>query len=109
MSLTFDTIPGFADQADSILAADQKAQGLKLMRISENAKFGMARVEVFTGIYKNGDTVSIPQSAIDGYVYSRNELLYLWAPQTTGNPATNWSSYTPPWELWYLAYKVDQT
>jgi hypothetical protein len=108
-TFTLSSIPGFADQPDTTLAHDKTALGIKLGRINANASFGMARLEVFgAGIYHDGDTVPLPVSTIDGYVYSRAELYYLWAPQNTGNPASNWVSAGAPWTLWYLAYKVDQ-
>ena len=28
--------------------------------------------------YKDGNTISVPTSAVDGYVYSRAELMYIW-------------------------------
>src|SRR4051812_4017239 len=108
MPFTLTNIPGFADQPDSALVANQVALGVKLGRINSNAAFGAVRLEVFAGVYHDGDTVPLPVSTVDGYVYSRDELYYLWAPQNTGNPSSNWVSAGPPWTLWYVGYKVDQ-
>lgn len=106
---TLSSIPGFADQPDSTLAHDKTALGIKLGRINSNAAFGMARLEVFSGVYSDGETVPVPVSTIDGYIYSRDELYYLWAAQNTGNPKNNWASAGPPYTMWYVAYEVDQT
>jgi hypothetical protein len=108
MALTLAQVPGFADQNNTTLAHDKPALGLKLARINDNAAFGMVRLEVFTGTYANQDTVPVPTSPVDGYVYSRDELYYMWAPQSTGNPKNNWASAGPPWTMWYVAYLIDQ-
>lgn len=110
MSFTLSTVPGFADQGDAICAAEKPALGLILGRINSNAAFGMARLEVFEGWYTDGDTVALPTSGIDGYIYSRSELVYVWGPHATGNKASGlWASYGPPWAMWYAAYIVNQT
>lgn len=107
-TFTLNSIPGFADQSDAICAADDPALGLILGRISSNAAFGMARLEVFQAWYYDGQTVALPVSPIDGYSYSRDELTYVWGPHLTGNKDSNWASYGPPWTMWYAAYNVDQ-
>lgn len=106
MPLTLTSIPGFADLPDDSLLADSPALGLYLAKIAENAAFGMVRMEIFTGSYKHGDTVGLPVSDVDGYNYSRSELLYTWAVQTTVNPSTGWLSGDDT--LWYGDWKVDQ-
>ena len=63
-------------------------------------------MEFFQGIYNNGQTVDLPISPVDGYQYSRNELLYLWQVYNSGNPNTGW--ITGPTSLWFCGWKVDQ-
>jgi len=108
MGLTLQSPPGFADLANSALAQDQPAFGINLAKIAQNAAFGKVRVEVFQEHYQNGDTVPTPVSPIDGYVYSRNELMYVWAVESTADLATGWMS-DPQDTLWYCAWKVDQS
>src|SRR5207244_2024012 len=36
-------------------------------------------------VYKNGDVVALPVSPIDGYPYSRAELIYIWSWSDTTN------------------------
>lgn len=107
MSLTLNTVPGFCDQPSGVLDAGDPALGILLNRISQNANFGMARLEVFQGEYKDGDTVALPTSTIDGYVYGRDELLYVWALRSTANFDTHF--LTGPGALWFCAWLVDQT
>lgn len=107
MPLTLQNVPGFANVPDSALGAENPALAINLNRIALNASFGMVRPEVFTGLYKHGETVLLPVSAVDGYVYQRSELMYLWAVQSTLNPSTGW--ITGPDSLWYTGYIVDQS
>lgn len=106
MPLTLNSIAGFSDLQNVVLAAEQPALGLHVAAIAGNAQMGMTRMEFFQAKYHNGDTVILPTSPIDRYNYSRDELLYLWAINNTGNPANFWLS--GPDCLWYLAHKVDQ-
>src|ERR1035437_1032643 len=76
--LTLNTIPGYSDLSNSVLAAGQTARGLHVEAISANAAFGMVRTEVFQGLYFNGDTVPLPVSRIDGYAYSQAEVMYFY-------------------------------
>jgi hypothetical protein len=85
--LTFATVPGFVDIPDSNLAADQPLTDYDLTKISNNAKFGAVRPETFYGWYKNGETVLIPTSLVDGYVYARAELEYEVAAWCSRSPA----------------------
>jgi hypothetical protein len=106
MPVTFSTRPGFADVPDSVLAAEQFALGRHLVAISENAKFGFVFPEFFHDVYKNGDTVVLPVSPVDGYQYTRSELMYHWAVQTTQN-ASQWE--TGPGSFWFGQWFVNQT
>lgn len=104
--LILNSQPGFADQPDASCAAEQFALGLKLAKINQNAAFGMVRAEFFNGIYQNGDTVPLPVSPVDGYVYQQSEVTYIWAVYSSCNPSTGW--ITGPNALWYCAWLVDQ-
>jgi len=85
--LTFAQIPGFTDLPDSALAADQPLTDYSMVKISNNAKFAAVRPETFYGWYKNGETVKLPVSKVDGYVYSRAELEYDVAAWCSRSPA----------------------
>ncbi len=104
--LVLNTQPGFSDQPDAALAAGNFALGAQMAKISGNAALGMCRMEFFQGVYKNGDTVDLPVSPIDGYQYQRNELIYIWAIYNTANPSTGWIS--GPDTLWFCGWNVDQ-
>lgn len=105
-ALTLDKIPGFADIPAIALYAGNLALGSHLAKISDNAALGMIRLEKFKGLYKNGDTIPLPVSAVDGYTYTREELIYIWGVQTSFNPSTGW--ITGPDALWYAGWKVQQ-
>jgi len=104
--LTLRSQPGFCDIPDSSFASGQICRGINLAKISENAELGMVRLEVFYGTYKDGDTVNLPISTVDGYAYGRDECDYLWVPKSTVNPATGWASAEEA--LWYCNWQVDQ-
>jgi hypothetical protein len=108
MPFTLANVPGFADLPDAALVAENNVLGVHIGRINGNAAFGMVRLEVFTGLYHDGDTVILPTSAVDGYNYQRSELIYLWVPVNTGNASTQWATDGPPWTMWYGAWSVDQ-
>jgi hypothetical protein len=88
MAFKLTKIPGFADLPDRVLEAEQPALGMLISRISGNASFGMVRPEVFVGRYKDGETVNLPVSDVDGYTYQRSELMYVWGIYSTVNPGT---------------------
>lgn len=104
--LTLRSIPGFTDVPDSTFAAGQPARGINFAKVSENAEFGMVRFEIFSGTYTDGDTVDLPVSPVDGYQYSREELVYGWTISSTVDAATGWASAQEA--LWYAQWSVDQ-
>ncbi len=110
MPLKLNEIPGFADLPDSVLQADLPAYAIHLGRIAQNATFGMVRLEIFQGLYHDGDTVILPTSKVDGYNYSRDELLYFWTVRDSGNPNTGWISGPRSLSnsLWFTNWNVDQ-
>ena len=95
--LTWATVPGAVDIPDSNLAADQPLTDYTLTKISNNAKFAAVRPETFYGWYKNGETVLLPVSAVDGYHYSRAEVEYEVAAWCSRAPsgATNGATTKP--------------
>jgi hypothetical protein len=84
---------GFIDIPDSSLAAHEIVDDEILVKIAENANFGIVRCEViFMGFYKNGDTIPVPISVVDGYQYSRDEIVYNWWLYTTRAPSERFVS-----------------
>lgn len=108
-TLTLGTIPGFSDLQNAALAATKTSLGTHFSRISSNAAFGVVRLEVFSGNYAHGQTVVLPQSPVDGYTYTRDELIYMWGIQNTADAKSGWASYREPWTMWYGIWNVDQT
>jgi hypothetical protein len=105
MGLTLQYPPGYSDLQDPALASGQPAIGIDLAKMYFNSAFGKVRIETFYFIdLKNGDTVPLPVSQIDGYVYSRNELIYQWS-LNSGNGT--WISGAD--SLYYCGWLVDQT
>lgn len=90
--LTFAVIPGFVDLPDSAIAADQPLTDYSITKINNNAKFGAVRPETFYGWYKDGETVQLPTSPVDGYVYSRQELEYEVAAWSSRSPVSGVSA-----------------
>lgn len=93
MALTLSRKPGLADLPDTALDAEKISQGIHLLQILGNTKLGVTRIEFFKGTnkdgdahLKDGDAVELPLSPVDGYQYSRGELLYLWEWAITGKP-----------------------
>lgn len=106
MSLTLSSKPGFSSLSSAAFAAGQTASSFNIAKMSQNAAFGIVRLEFFTGIYAEGDTIPLPISTVDGYRYSREELFYQWALYSTFNKDSHW--ITGPDSLWYAGWKVDQ-
>lgn len=107
MTLTLSAIPGFADLSDSALVADDPALGIHVAMISNNAAFGIVRMEFFQGRYRDGETVALPVSQVDGYNYSLDELTFAWTLGQSGNFDSGW--LTGPDCLWYGNWKVEQS
>jgi hypothetical protein len=98
--LTFSSVPGFNDIADSAIAGNQPLTDDSLLKISHNAKFAAVRCEcIFMGYYGAGDTVPTPTSPVDGYAYSRAECSFIWMIYTNrsrAEPYTPGQQYPPP-------------
>ncbi len=75
--LTFASIPGFFDLADSTIIGGQPLTDDAIAKISHNAKFAAVRHEsIYMGFYRNADVVPTPTSPVDGYAYTRAECLF---------------------------------
>ena len=107
MSLIITVPPGYSDLQNSAVAANQPALGIDIGRIYTNAAFGKLRMEIFQNHYKHGDVIPLPVSAEDGYAYSRNELKYIWAVESSADLASGWM--TAGDSLWYCDWLVDQS
>ena len=77
--LTLSALPGLVDVPDSALNYGGVLLDSLLAKISQNAKFGCVRPEFFYGDFQDGDTVPQYVSPADGYVYSPQEQMYVWA------------------------------
>jgi hypothetical protein len=66
----------------------------------------MVRLEIFPCRQNHGDTIPLPTSCWDGYKYSREELNYVWAVQSSVDPSTGWIS--GPDSLWFANWNVNQ-
>ena len=105
--LILNTPPGFSDQPDAALAAGLYATGVQLAKISTNAALGMCRMEIFQGLFTNGQNASGPWiSPVDGYTYQANELIYVWGIASSANETSG--TITGPTALWYCNWGVDQ-
>lgn len=107
MPITLSVAPGFTDLQDSALVHDNPALGLQLQEISSNAEFGMVRCEVFEGVYADGDTIPLPISAIDGYQYTRDELIYIPNVALNTSRDNGWITIGSG-SMYYCQWYVDQ-
>jgi len=103
---TLEEVPGYVDIPDSAVEAEKLALAFPLQAQLGNAKFGMARTECFRYFLRDGDEVPLPVSPIDGYQYTREELLYHWNFFMTANPEGGRTS--APGNLLYLDARVEQ-
>ncbi len=86
MAFTLIKIPGFSDLPDAALAQNKFSLGHHVAAILGNTKFGTVRPEFFYTTHVEGETVPLPVSPVDGYKYSRDELLYQWSYRISANP-----------------------
>jgi hypothetical protein len=96
MSLSLTSQPGFTELPDSTFDAGNPLTAASLKSLNADAKFGAVRNEQFWGYYRNGETVALPTSPVDGYEYSRAELLYTWSLYWTASaPSACNGTHTP--------------
>lgn len=89
MSFTLDLPGGFFDIPDSVWTAGNVATEDLLVALNSLVRFAATADEYFvTPHQRNGDTINLPQSADDGYAYSRSECLYAAAMNYSANVDT---------------------
>ena len=117
MSLSLAAVPGFTELPDSDFNAGATASDANMKALNAAAKFGVVRGEQFWGYYRHGETVELPTSAADGYVYARSELYYIAIPYWSGSAtaALNGTQSPPargattgPGTLLQFGYDVNQ-
>lgn len=91
--LAFASAPGFFDLADTAFNLDAALTQTNIQQLNKNAKLSAVRSQIFySGAYSNGQTVPVPTSPVDGYVYSRAELVYIAFWIHTVDPTTHITS-----------------
>jgi len=88
MSLTLMAQPGFTELPDATFNTGAALSSASMKALNADAKFGAVRNEQFWGFYRNGETVVLPVSPADGYVYSLSELVFSWSWYWTGSAPT---------------------
>ena len=92
MGITGDTV---ADEFTELPLTDEVAVFIPgqplptayMEQLAKNVKESGYAVEFFGPTnHTNGDTISLPTSPIDGYSYTRDELIYIWNWHDTGTP-----------------------
>ena len=79
MSLSLTSQPGFTELPDATFDDGNPATSAVFKALNADAKFGAVRNEQFWGYYGNGETVVLPVSPVDGYQYTRAELIYTFS------------------------------
>lgn len=96
-SLTLPSAPGFTVLPAANFDAGTTASDTDMKALNADAQFAAVRNEQFWGYVRNGETIALPVSPADGYVYSRSELLYTWSWYSTGGaPADLAMTHTSP-------------
>jgi hypothetical protein len=91
--LTMASVPGFFDIQDTAIAGGQPLTDDSIQKISHNAKFSAVRCElIYMGFFTAGNTVGAPTSPVDGYTYSRSEVMYIPLLVSSRSPA---AGFTP--------------
>jgi len=115
-NLSLTAPPTFTDIGDAVFNQDVALKTTNLVNLSRNAKLAAVRLEIFSKSdtldakgfpagYSNGQTVPLPTSPVDGYVYSRSELTYLPFWIYTGK--SNRSGSTGPGRIRFLGISVN--
>ena len=96
-SLTLSASPGFTAIPPANFSAGNPATDVDLKALRSNAEFAAVRNEQVWGFYRNGETVALPVSPVDGYMYSRSECVYSWSIYSTGaSPVDLAGTHTTP-------------
>jgi|SRR6185437_4106825 len=89
MAFSVDLPGGWFDIPDSVWASGQNAVEDQLVALNSMIRFAALGDEYFAAApQKDGGTVTLPQSADDGYGYSRSECIYGFSVQASPDPAT---------------------
>jgi hypothetical protein len=87
MPVIAETEPFVAVPYD-FMANAQPLRTTPLVHVSQNAKFGAVRAEIFdAGYWGNDLTIAHPVSPVDGYTYSQEEVQYCWWIYTNLGPS----------------------
>ena len=90
----------FTDMATDWFTSGNPLRSDYMQDVNENAKFSILRPEIFLNANVTpGTAVPIPTSPVDGYVYGREELTYMWYFADTGHDSgalRNFSTYVDP-------------
>src|ERR1017187_1147235 len=98
MPLTIAVPPVFYDQPDAGYASNVPLQTTRMVRLNRNAKYGAVRNErIYMGFFANGNTVPLPISPVDGYVYSQAEVMFRGRMVRSRPPH---SGFTPGQKTW---------
>ncbi len=57
---------------------------VNLSQVNDNTREACFTPEIFDDTYEHGDVIPLPTSPIDGYTYTREELMYIWSWADTG-------------------------
>jgi hypothetical protein len=85
MSLTLPEQPGFTAIPASTFDAPNPITSTTAKALNSDAQFAAVRTEEFVADYLDGETVALPVSPADAYVYSRDELRYIWGLRYNGS------------------------
>ncbi len=107
MPLTLNLPGGWFDLPDSAFAAGANVIEDLVVALNSLVRFACVADEyILAGGFRNGETVPTPQSADDGYAYSRSELLYAFSLVFTPDSETGING--GPGNLLYLYDYVEQ-
>jgi hypothetical protein len=80
---TADIADDFAEISSSTFYPGKSLRASTMKQLAANIREAAATPEFFISNYAHGATVPLPTSPIDGYAYSRAELMYIWDYDTT--------------------------
>lgn len=75
-AVTAQVANDFYDLAEDLLGAGKVVRADVMSLLNRSLNYAACRPEVFNAEYAHGATVALPTSPVDGYAYSRDELLY---------------------------------
>jgi hypothetical protein len=85
--LTITGTTAFTDVDGAGLASGKKMNDKNMVEVNQSIKFAALRPEFFLTTQAHGTTVPLPTSPVDGYGYSRSELIYMAIRQDTAATA----------------------